>query len=352
MMNMKLSLAALCLLSITLPCYADTFTLKDGTTLEAKVISEVGDTYVLEVQVTKSIKDERRIPKADVVKRTAEQLDLKAFEAIAQLVPTPDLMSADDYLLQIAAVEKFLKDYRASNKTKEAKAILATLKAESEQVADGGIKYNGGIVSSADFKANAYDLEARVEEAKIRRMIDDRQFLAALRAFVDFDRDYRTTLSYGALLPLIKQVMQNQVAETKQLLLGYDARLKARDVGLQQMAPDDRRISENAIKAESEQLDLRFKAEKDAKQSWVTISPFHKASLEDTVHFGEAELVRLSAVKTVLGVDGGKAYRDLYRAVYGGGNAAAVSAAITAAKSALVPPRYLAPLEAAAKGRK
>ncbi|MES2920901.1 MAG: PTPDL family protein [Verrucomicrobiota bacterium] len=352
MMKTKSSLAALCLLSITLPSHADTFVLKDGTTLEAKIISETADEYVLEVQVTKSIKDERKILKADVAKKTADQPDLKAFEAIAKLSPTADLMSEDDYLVQIAAVEKFLKDYPASNKAKEAKAILATLKSESAQVAAGGIKYNGKIVSPGEFKANAYDLDARIEEAKIRRQVEAKEYLAALRAFGDFDRDYRTTLSYGALSPLIKQVIQNQVAEAKQLLLGYDARVKARDVGLQQMAAEDRKISENAIKAEAAELEKRYKTEKDAKQLWVTPSPFNKASLEDTVRVGEAELIRIAAVKTALGVDGGKAYRDLYNAVHNGGNAAAVTAALTAAKTALVAPRYLAPLETAAKGRK
>lgn len=346
------ALAALCLLSITLPCHADTFTLKDGTTLEATVISEAGDTYVLEVQVTKSIKDERKIAKADVVKRTADQPDLKAFEAIAKTLPTADFLSDDEYAIQIAAVEKFLKEYRASNKTKEAKAMLETLKAEVAQISAGGIKFNGKIISPAEYKANAYDLDARVKEAKIRRLVDGNQFLPALREFVEFDRDFRTTLSYGALAPLMKQVIQNQVAEAKQALQTYDARIKARDVGLQQMTLEDRKVTEAAIKEESAQLEARFKAEKDAKITWVTTNPFHKASLDETVKFGELELVRLAAVKTVLGVDGGKSYRDVYNAVQGGANAAAVTAAVTAAKAAAVPATYLAPLEAAAKGRK
>lgn len=351
-MKMNFALAALGLLSLTLPSPAETFTLKDGTNLEAKVLSEVGDTYVLEVQITKSIKDERRVAKADVVKRTAEQPDLKAFEAIAKLVPTADLLSADDYPLQIAAVEKFLKDHRGSSKTKEARAILDLLKSEATQLADGGVKFNGKLVTPAEYKANGYDLEARVEEAKVRRLVNDSQFLAALRAFAEFDRDYRTTLSYGALAPLIRQVVQNQVMEAKQSLLTLDARVKARDVGLQQMNSEDRKVTESAIKEEKDQLAALFKAEKDSKQNWVTTSPFNKASLEATVTFGEVEQARLASVKTTLGVDGGKSYRDLYNAVRNGSNAAAVTVALAAAKTALVPVRYLAPLEAEAKGRK
>ena len=346
------ALAAFCLLSITLPCHADTFTLKDGTTLDAKVLSETAETFVLEVQVTKSIKDERKIAKADVIKQTADQPDLKAFEAIAKIVPTADFLSDDEYAIQLAAVEKFLKEYRASNKTKEAKAMLETLKAEVALISAGGIKSGGKIISPAEYKANAYDLDARVNEAKIRRLVDGNQFLAALREFSEFDRDFRTTLSYGALAPLMRQVIQNQVAEAKQSLLSYDARIKARDVGLQQMTLEDRKVTETAIKEENALLEAHLKAEKDAKLTWITTNPFLKASLEETVKFGEAELVRLSAVKTVLGVDGGKAYRDVYTAVHSGANAAAVTAAVTAAKAAAVPQSYLAPLEAAAKGRK
>jgi hypothetical protein len=351
-MKLNTALAALSLLSITLPCHADTFTLKDGTTLEATVISEVGDTYVLEVQVTKSIKDERRIPKADVVKRSADRPDLKAFEVIAKYVPSADLLSVDDYSGQIAAVEKFLKEFGTSTKAREAKTILDTLKSEASQIEAGGLKYNGKIVPPAEYKANAYELDSRLAEAKIRRMLTENQFLPALRAFTDFDRDFRSTLAYGSVAPLIRQVIQNEVAEAKQALQTFDARVKARATGLQQMTAEDRRISEAAIKEETTLLDARYKSEKDAKIAWVTTNPFHRASLQDTVRFGELELVRLNAVKTALGVDGGKAFRDAYNAAIGGADAAAVNAALAAAKTATIPPSYLAPLEAAAKGRK
>ena len=346
------ALASICLLTTSLPALADTFTLKDGTVLEGTISSETADSYVLEVQVTKSIKDERTVAKADVAKIDREQPDLKAFEAIAKLKPIPDLLSEDDYQMKISAVNRFLKEHRASSKTKEAKAILESLKAEAAQVAAGSIKLNGKMVSPAEYQANAYEIDSRVQEAKIRGMVEDRQFLGALRLFSDFSRDYPTTLAHGALITQMKEVVQNQVADAKQSLLSFDDRAKTRQVGLERMTPDDRRVTEDAIKEEAVAIEARYKSEKDAKLGWVTTSPYHKVSLEDTVKFGEAELLRLSKVKTVLGVDGGKAYRELYSAVHSGGNAAAVTSAVTAAKAAKVPARYLAPLEAAAKGRK
>ncbi len=346
------AIAALCYLSIALPCFADTFTLKDGTVLEGTIVSETADSYVLDVQITKSIKDERTVAKADVVKIGREKADEKAFEALGKLTPTPDFMAADDYLVKIAAVEKFLKANGLSPKAKDAKEILATLKAESAEVTAGGIKMNGKMISAADYAPNAYELDARVQEAKIRSLVKDGQLIPALRVYSDFDRDYRTTLSYGALAALIKQVIQSQVNEAKQALQTLPTRIKERDLGLQRMSSEDRGSTDAAIKEEAAAIDARYKAEKDAKQKWVTISPFHKASLEDTVRLGETELVRLGKVKTDLGIDGGRAYRDAYSAVHSDANAAAVNTAITAAKTAQVPVRYLAPLEAAAKGRK
>lgn len=346
------ALAALCCATLSLPCFAETFTLKDGSTFEGKIISEAGDSYVIDVQVTKSIRDEKTVPKSEVVKISREQLDLKAFEALGKLVPTPDLMTAEEYQIKIVAAEKFLKTYPTSPKAAETSAALVTLKSELALVSEGSVKLDGKMISPADYKPNAYDLDARTSEARIRRLIDAEQYIPALRLFTAFDTDYRTSLAYADLAPLIKKVIQNQQTEVKQMLSTLPARLKQRDAGLKQMAGEDRAITDLAIKEENAAIEARYKAEKEAKEKWVSISPYHKASLDDTDKLCTAELTRLAAVKTLLAVDGGQAYREVYKAVNSDAKAAEVSAAMTAAKTALVPVRYLAPLEAQAKGRK
>ena len=351
-MKINPAVAAFCSLSLALPCMADTFTLKDGTTLEGTIISEAGDSYVLDIQVTKSIRDERKVLKADVVKIGRVRPDLVAFEPIGKMQPAPDLLSVDDYARLIGVVEKFVAAYPASLKLKDAKTILGILKSESAQVAAGGIKLNGQMIAPAEYQANAYELDSRVQQAKIRRLLAANQVVPALVAFAEFDRDYRGTLAYGELLAPVKQVIQTHVAETRQSSAGLEARRKERDVGLKRMAAEERKATEDAIKEENAAIAARYKAEKDANQNWVTPNPFHKASLEETISFGELELTRLGAVKTVLGVDGGKSYREAWSAIHKGGNPAAINSALAAAKAAAVPARYLAPLEAAATGKK
>lgn len=351
---MKKTPALLALISLACPMTvkADKFILKDGTTLDATITSETPDSYLLEVQVTKSIRDERKVAKADVVKVERDQPDLKAFEAIVKLVPTPDLLTDEEYGVRINAVQKFLKDFPTGSKTKEAKAMLATLKTESGQVAAGGVKLNGAMISPADYQLNAYDLDARVEEARIRNLVTRGESLAALRAFSDFCRNFQSTSSYDSLSPLMIQVIKNHVAEAKDLLLSLDTRLKKRAAGLEQMSSEDRKITDNAIKEEDVAIEARLKAEKDAKINWVTVGPYSKATLEETVRYGDAEIIRLSNIKVAVGQDGGRAWREASAVIRGGGSSNAISTAISTARNVGVSPKYMAMLEEAAKGKK
>lgn len=338
--------------ALTLPSFSDTITLKDGKTLEGTVISEADGVVTVEVLIGKTIKDERKIPKADIVKIDRVRPDAIAFEALGPLTPTPDLMTENEYAARIKGLEKFLAENAGSAKAKDVKDALAIIKEEAAAVASGGVKISGKIIPPEEYKPNAYDLDARVQEMKIRDLINKRQVVAALREFGTFKQDYPKTLAFNALLPLMKTVIQSYAGEVNQLLQSLDARTKARDSSVAQMSPTSRSATENAIREESEAIDARYKAEKLARIDWPTTSPYHKQALEDTVRFAQTELSRLDATKVDLGVDGGKAFRELYSLVQNDGSAAAVSAAVSAAKSAMVPARYVAPLEAAAKGRK
>jgi hypothetical protein len=341
--------AALALLSGV--CLADTFQLKDGSTLEGRILKEDDTSYHVEVQVTKSIKDERTIAKADVRSIEREQPDAKAFEAIEKLMPAPDLLTASDYEARIKSVEKFLTDHRGSSRAPAAKVMLEKLKAEANEILAGGIKMNGKIIPSTEYLANAYEIDARVMEARFRTLIKEARYLEALRVFNEMSRDFRNTDAYREVLPLATQAINTYLAEVTQVAAGFDERMRQRQVGLSRMTPDDRATTEAAIKEETAELEARLKAEKDAKVGWVTTSPDLKASLDETLTFGKQELNRLSSFKSATPVDGGKAYRDALRLIHTGSDKNAMTTAISAAKSAQIPQKYIANLEAAAAAK-
>lgn len=330
---------------------ADTFILKDGTSLEGSILKEDATSYMIEVQVTKTIKDERVIAKEDVVRVEPEKKDFTAFESISQLVPAPDALTADEYAARINSVEKFLRDYRSSSKSSQAKAILSSLKDEANEILAGGIKFDGKIITAAEYRANALDIDAGIQEASIRALLKQGRHVEALRAFNAFERDFRNTKARAALLPLIIQSINGYLAQTAQSLAGYDARAKEREIGLQRMHPDDRRQTLAALAEEAAELEKRFKEEKDAKIGWVSPHPSYKPSLDETMTFGKQEITRLSATAKQPVVDAGTAFRDALRKIQNSTDAAAKTAALNEAKAAMVSAKYLVILEAAAASR-
>jgi hypothetical protein len=340
---------SLFLLGFVTSASADTFTLKDGTTLEGKVLREEGDSYVVEVMVTKSIRDERVIPKSDVAKITKEQPDLAAFEKIASLVPAPDLLSPDDYDQRIREVEKFLKDHVGSSKSKAAREIIATLKSEANEILAGGKKVDGKIIPPSEYRANLYDIDSRIMEGRIRALVKDSQFLQALRLFSEMEREFKNTNAFIGIIPLIEQVIQHHATTTEQTLATFDARVRERVVGLDRMAQTDRRITENAIREENDRFEAIFKTEKDSKVGWVTPRPFFKPSLEETLTFAKQEQSRLASLKSAPPVDAGKIYRETLSIILSKGESTAVNTALGNARAAGISPTYMAKLESAAR---
>ena len=326
--------------------------MKDGSKLEGSILREDTTTYTLVVQVTKTIKDERVIAKADVRTIERESPSQSALAAIRKLTPAPDLLTAEEYEPKMRLVEKYLAAHRLTSTTKEAQAILDTLKAEANEILAGGIKLQGKIIPGAARRTNAYDIDARIQEAKLRQFVKDSRNLQALRAFGEFSNDFHNTAAYNEVVPLISQVITAYLAETANALATFDGRVKERNLGLERMVPADRRSTENAIREQTAELEAQFKKEKDAKLVWVTPHPFSRASLEDTLTSCKQELARLAAEKQAPVVDGGKAYREAMGLIQGQGEAAEIKTAIAAAKAAMVPARYLAILEAAAAGGK
>jgi len=352
MKNPSLFLSILSL-SLVGPAFADTFVLKDGTRLEAKILSETPEAYLLEVQVTKSIKDEKTVPKADVKEIVREKLDETAYEKLKGLVPTPDLLTSDEYDTRILQITKFLKDHPKSAKVADANAMLAILKTEGTAVQSGGFKLNGKIIPAADYKANAYEIDAKVQEVKIRELMMKGDILSALRGLSKMDSEFGKTSSHASLAPVKRQALQGYKTQISGLIRTFEAREAERKAGLARMSGEARANTEQAIAEEDAQFDRRFKAEKEARQFWAITNPFHMESLEDAQNaIDQASNERGSDDSAE---DGGKLYRDAWSAIqsWDGKDETkqAVEDAIEKVKDLEVPSKYVSFLSDAAKAK-
>lgn len=347
-MNQRVPFWMLGCCALVAPAWGDVFWLKDGSKVEGVLVSQDASSYVVEVQVTKSIKDERIIAKADVRNVETAKADDEAFKRIAALGPQPDGLPIHEYDQRIQQIENFIQAYPGSLKIKEATAMLNALKEERQVIKDGGFKSNGVLHTPQDYRANAYDMDANLAALSIQRLVSGGRYLQALRAFTDFERNYGSTDACRRLTPAITEAIRRYLVEVTQSRETYDQRVKEREEGLQRMSDRDRGSSVIAIRQQQEELERQFEQQKDAKIGWVTPDPFCKPALDHAISHGKSELKRLESPKPSKSAvqDGGKVYRDVMALAKRGVDKQAAKDAISMAKQAGIPQRYLDQLQA------
>lgn len=322
---------------------ADIIVLKNGQKVEGEILREVDGKYVVEVRVTASIKDEKIIPRADVVRIEKETESEKAYRAIAELVPAPDLLSLENYVARIDKLEAFLKDHPGSSRVKKVKEMIDILGAEHDLVVAGGFKLGDELVTGEDYTANAFAHDSRIAEKKIKDAVARRDYLPALRMHDEFEVNFGESERSAGLAALMVQVLGAYRASVTESLASLDFRLKEREEGLKRMSPEDRLNSDRAIREEMEALKKRFADEKAARMKWITPDAFLKESMDETLRLITLEAARLERVAASPGTPLADVYRDSWEKLAGGTDVEK-KAVLDAAQSKRLPETYLSKL--------
>lgn len=294
---------------------ADSFELKDGTKLEGSILREEGSDYIVQVQVTKSIKDERRIPKSDVIARIAEKKDETAFEKIARLAPTPDLLSEALYAARIRQIEDFVKKFPDSTKKAAALKIREELESELTEIKAGGVKFKERIIPAAERAPQAYSLDASIALSGIKAAVDAGDVLSALRAWTRFETDFTGSSAHRENIGFMTRVMKQHLANVVSTLAQVDARNQARNTSLDSMIGSERSRSQQAIQEEQDTYLARVEREKTAGIKWLSLDPYVKAPLEETRRLLENEIRRLESIDLSKLPDTEKIFTDTYAIV-------------------------------------
>jgi len=327
---------------------ADTLHLKNGTTYEGRILRESPDSFVMEVMVTHSIKEEKTVAKSDVANVDRDQPDEKAFVEISKLTPAPDLLTAGDYQSRLASCYKFVKDFPTSSLAAKARAITGELEKELDFISQGGVKLSGRVVSATERQSNKVEIEAQILDTSVRAHARAGEWISALRDFTKLETDYSTTSEFKDVLPLVKQVIQQYHTQLVESSAGLEKRLNDRKVGLERMPVEDRNASARAIAEEDAANVQRLAAEKAAGVKWITPDPYNKATLDESTQYADQEMKRLEALKFDLKSDAGRAWRAAWTAVHGS-DAASATTALSDARAAKVPAALVMELESLAK---
>lgn len=329
---------------------ADTIRLRNGTELEGTVISETADAYVALIQVTATIRDERTIPKSDVLEIVAVKKDEIRYEEIKSLVPTPDLLTVPNYEDRLAKVHAFLKEFPDSPLKGKVEAMAKTLAEEADAIEAGGIKFQGKIVPAESRAASAYTLDSEIAASKFTDMVEKRQLIPALRAWDELATGFPNSKAFLDNVPLAIRTLNTLAGQIDASLATFDEREQKRSSDLAAMSPSERARSAAALKDKADAYLTKVEQEKEDKQRWLSLDPEHKEPMTSVRSTIDQEARRLEALDTsITPVD--EAWADAWQTMHAKPTAEEARAAIQKARTSGVTEPYLKKLEKFAPAR-
>jgi hypothetical protein len=353
-----LSACLLLALACGTPLHADTLKLRKGskpiagkTELEGRVLSEAGGVVVFEYKANPSgtIRETVRIPKTDIDEIIREDQSVKAFKVVESLLPTPDLLTPKDYAERIALAEAFIAKHPKSDLAGDAKSIAGKLRAEAEVVEAGGVKLGGKMISATEYKADAYSLDVKTAEGRVRAAIKKQSNLEALRAFAAMDESFPNAPERRELVPEIVKIMRAMRAVIAPLAESYDSRMEKRTAQVDSLPGPEAEAIRREWESAANQLESRYQSEKSANQRWVTPNENHLPSLQDILTQIDSEIARLAQPpQPSTGPEPAAAYRAAWKAIQDKEEPEKIDKAVNDVRAAALPEKYLNLLKEAA----
>jgi len=325
---------------------ADVFILKDGTRLEGSILSQTADSYLLEIQVTRSIKDERRIPKDQIASIERRNKEADAFEELSTLAEIPDLLPARDYQARIDRLNAFIQSFPDSGFQQQIRDVLALHESELKVIEAGGLKMDGKLISAEERLENAYEIDARTQASEISRLGGAGSFLAALRMFQSMETDFTGSVAWHTILPRVRQICAAHRSNVARLLEEYDLKIARQQEGLNLMQPDERQRVERDIELRDSNLRMRYERERTNRITWITPNEFFLPSLQDTLRIADQEIARIDAAiaQPLPSPTPCEAWRNAITAIRGG-EPAEITEAFNVAKNTRMSGTYIEKLQ-------
>lgn len=286
---------------------ADILVLKNGEKKEGKILEERADAVKMEYIVVGKIKDIKEFPRADVaqiIKQKPEELEIVP---LRKTLPTPDLLSADQYEQIIQdRLKPFVNKYSGTEQAKEVEAMIEELQKEKDKVVAGQAKVEGEWLSAEMVKRDEYNLQAYRVRLAMQEKATKLDYIGALR---DFDRlsapdvGYPASLHYVKAIPEVLKVMDKYEAVLARMIADQPVLQKQRDDSLKKMVEPDLGRAKGAIESEKNQWAATYDAEKKSKVKWLTQYKYDLKALQEAMKTlvaerGKLKLMDMEKLKT------------------------------------------------------
>ena len=274
---------------------ADTIRLKNGAELKGKILAETPETVTIEVG--DAIKEVRKVPRTDITAVDKQTPDEAVYEKLSELLPTPDLLEINDYkeILE-GELGTFDIRYKDSLLLDDVKKISDEIKAELNKVEAGGIKIDGEWITGEQAAADPYNHRGKLETARMRIAAEKGGYLEALRHFDTIDKELHYTTSFKKALDAAKAILPKYDAVLTRMQLENGTLMKTREENLRGMEKDRREKTEKAFEEQMTSFHAGRTADLTAGKTWLGVSKYDAASIEEARATVAAEIERLAAL--------------------------------------------------------
>ena len=296
---------------------ADKIILKDGKVIEGEVISETDTEYVISVAYSKSIRTRKTFKKSEIDDIQKEAPDLKPYEALKDILPTPDRLSVAGYEQLIEGrVKPFLNSFPNSQYGTEIKKKLATLESELAKAKAGDVKLDGKWIDAADWNANALELDAQVQLKRMEAFAARKSYRSALLIYDKINTEFNSTDAANGAGQSALKFLPKYSAQIKKLSEEASAKLAKRNKGLGEMAPRDAGRMKKAYDEADAKHQAALAKAKESRTKWLPVSEYDSRTLQTLARNLDAEISKIQrgGSNTARRVSTSSVYRDAWEA--------------------------------------
>lgn len=322
---------------------ADKITLKNGKVIEGEVVSETDTEYVISVAYSKSIRTRETFKKSEIADIQKEAPDLKPYEALKNVLPTPDRLSVVGYEQLIESrVKSFLNSFPNSKYTPEVKKTLATLESELARAKAGDVKLDGEWIDAAEWNANALELDAQVLVKRMKAFADRKSYRSALLIYDKINTEFRSSDAANDASQAVLQFLPKYSAQIKKLEAEAPAKLEKRERAIKAMAArDSSRMKKAYDEIEAKHKAALAKAE-ESRTKWLPVSEFDSRTLQTLARNIDAAIsnIQREGTRTSNQTSTSAVYRKAWQAA-GKGNTNEVKRLQSTLRSQKIDNKYL-----------
>ncbi|MFP6872172.1 MAG: PTPDL family protein [Verrucomicrobiales bacterium] len=274
---------------------ADTLKLKNGTVLEGKIVQETPESIQFEYNISKSIKDIKTISRADIKIIDKEDADEIALNEIKKILPTANLLTADDYDKILAGKPA---DFMANFKTSKLKAlvqdVIDQLLEEKAKVEANGVKIDGNWITEEEVKIDPYNHNARILATRMKASIGNHKYFLAFTQFEKLEEKFEFSTAYTESIAAIVEALPKYEARLSQYRRNQPLRIAQREKDLKSMEDDDRIQTQAAFAAKLKLFRTLRKEAQERKERWTPVSEWDLPSISETLEEIAKETKRLT----------------------------------------------------------